>query len=222
MALFGRNTVIVGLGIGCQTANQLQRALPLIAELAQDVFVDETTPFDWRLVGPSSVERMIVEDEFYPPTAAELTGTKRPYWLRRKCHFWHDGAGSFAAFSAKQAHLRENWSKITRFDRKVFVLSNLQNNLAQKSAEAGEFEHRLHTFPVVALAHTLGRLFERPELHVVARRDRFDALDMLAGYARDLRGVKLGVHFVEADKSSWEGSPTIWDGTLERIIRGAK
>jgi hypothetical protein len=222
MALFGRKTVIVPLGIGCQTAHQLGAHEVLIAELAGEVFAQATTPFDWRLVGPSDVERMIAEDEFYPSRVGELTNSKRPYWARRKCHFWHDPAGRFDNFVTKQEHLRDTWERIHGFPRKVFVLSGLQNNLALKSETAGQFEHRLHTWPVVSLAHMLGRRFERPELHVVARKDRFDGLDLLDHQARELKGVKLGVHFVDADKTSWQGADHIWAGTLERIIRGAK
>lgn len=222
MALFGRRTVIVPLGISCQTAHQIERAQGVIAEITNEIFVPETTPFDWRIVGAGDLERMIAENNPYPASADELVGTKRPYWPSRRCHFWHDPAGDFAAFTAKQAHLWETWGRIGRFERKVFILSNTQNNLAEKAKDPGGFEPRLHTYPVIALAHVLAQRFERPELHVVTRKPLFDGLDLLAHHARELKGVKLGMHFVEPDSSQWHGDNELWDGTLAAILGGKR
>lgn len=217
MALFGRRTAIVPLGISCQTAHQLERAQGLIAELAQEIFEPATTPFDWRIVGPGDLADMLAENNPYPVTADELEGTKRPYWRRRRCHFWHDPAGNFAAFTEKQAHLWATWSRISRFERKVFVLSNTQNNLPEKAETPGGFDFRIGAAEVVRLAGVLAQLFERPELHVVTRKQIFTGLDDMPALAKGLK-TRLGLHLVEPDSTQWQGDPELWDGTFARIM----
>lgn len=221
MALFGRRTAVVPLGVSCQTAFQIERAQVFLADLTQEVFRAETTPFDWRIVGAAEIAAMIAENNPYPASASELEGTKRPYWRKRRCHFWHDGAGDFAAFTSKQAHLWENWTRIAGFERKVFVLSNLQNNLARVLQEVGPnrgFEYLLHPVDVVMLASQLKARFERPELHVVTRKPLFPGHERLGSMAGAFKGVRLGVHFVEPDSSQWHGDPHLWNGALAAII----
>jgi len=219
MALFGRETVVVPLGISCQTAHQVERAAPLIAELTGEIFQQHTTPFDTRIVGAGDLERMIAENNPYPASADELVGTKRPYWPKRNCHFWHDGAGDFAAFTSKQAHLWAAWGRISGYRRKVFILSNTQNNLAQKAIDPGGFKQNVDMGDLVALAITLSRAFDKPELHVVSRRPIFERLDVAAELAKDLH-VKLGLHFIEPDSTQWHGDDEVWNGTLARIMGG--
>lgn len=218
MALFGRETVVVPLGISCQTAHQVERAAPLLAELTAEIFQQHTTPFDTRIVGAGDMARMIAADEFFPQTADELTGTKRPYWKKHSCHFWHDGIGNFWAFKEKQAHLRASWRRIGGYKRKVFILSNTQNNLAQKEIDPGGFRRNVDMGDLVTLAVTLSREFDKPELHVVSRRPLFERLDMMGELAKELHGAKLSIHFVEPDSTQWHGDDEIWDGTLARIM----
>ena len=220
MALFGRRTAIVPLGISCLPAHQVERAQVLLAGLADDVFDLATTPFDWRIVGPGDLADMIEQNDPYPSHVGELVGTKRPYWPRRRCHFWHDPAENFADFSSKQAHLWANWARISAAERKVFVLSNAQNNLAQKAKDPGGFSERINSAEIVRLARVLGSNFRRPELHVVTRKPIFDGLEDLAALTRDLHGVKLGLHFIEPDSSQWQGDDQLWDGTFRAIMRG--
>lgn len=219
MALFGRRTAIIPLGVSCQTAHQIERAAPHIAEETGEIFTPESTPFDWRIVGVAGLGAMLLENNPYPASADELVGTKRPYWAKHRCHFWHDGAGNFAEFTAKQAHLWNNWRWIGCYERKVFVLSNTQNNLAEKSRTVGGFDYLIDPLELVMLASILAGLFERPELHVVTRKDLVTDLAQLAPVARGLKGVRLGVHLIETDASSWHGDDRLWDGALSAIIR---
>lgn len=218
MALFGRRTAVVPLGISCQTAYQLERAQCLIAELRDEIFQVETTPFDWRIVGPGDIADMLATNNPYPAIAAELVGTKRPYWPRRRCHFWHDPAGNFAAFTEKQAHLWANWAKISRAERKIFILSNCQGNLPDKAIDPGGFDWRINAAEIVRLAVVLSGLFERPELHVVARKADFDGLENLPQLASCLNLVRLGVHFVTPREANWQGDDMAWNGALAAII----
>lgn len=218
MALLGRRTAIVPLGISCQTAHQIERAQGFLAELCDDVFVPETTPFDWRIVGPKDLAGMLAENNPYPASADELVGTKRPYWPKRRCHFWHDGAGNFANFTAKQAHLWANWGRIAHAERKIFVLSNTQANLPRKARDPGGFDYRLYADELVMLATVLGAQFKRPELHVVSQRALIPDLERLPELARGLKGVRLGLHLIKTAVGGWHGDDDAWNGAFTAMM----
>ena len=195
MALIGRSTVIVPVGISCQTAFQIDRAKPMLEVELGEPLEHFATPFDWRIVGPGDLAGIIRDNAFYPATPSELTGNRRPHWPARNCWFWHEKFDDFAKFTAKQAHLAWNWGRIFEAKRRIFVVSNTQNNLPKVQRERGGFHVLVDGADLRALGDALRAVFGTIELHFVTGA---------VGYCGNV-DRSWTVHGLQPDRSQWHG-----------------
>lgn len=212
MALIGPSTVFVPVGISCQTAFQIDRAKDLLETELDERLEHFATPFDWRIVGPGDVADMIRTNSFYPRTPSELIGNKRPLWPERNCWFWHEKFDDFAKFSSKQAHLVWNWGRIFDARRRVFVVSNTQNNLPKVQRERGGFHVLIDGEHLRRLGDALRAQFGTVELHFVTGE---------VGYCGQV-DPSWAVHRLKRDRSSWHGDPKQWENVLRLAARGMK
>lgn len=227
MALLGKDLAVVSVGISCQTDFQITTHRGTIAKLAglkPDALEERTTPFDAMYCPVKSAAEMIKHRRFYPTDVGELAGTKRPLWPAMGCHFWHEKFDDPEKFLSKQAHLVDNWDRIRSAKRRIFIVSNTQNNIVRSLIERDRepIECRLIWDDVFRLFGILARSFQAQiELHVVARlpagvEQKTTTTALVTRWEDGRPSIQL--HGLERDASQWAGDLGQWGALFKRII----
>jgi hypothetical protein len=212
--LLTKSVALISVGISCQTAHQLRSHKALVSEIIGDAVQECATPFDWLLCPVSAAARMVSSGQFFPVDRQALDGNRRPYWPAMDVHFWHEHFEQWPDFITKATHVRDNWQRISNVERKVFILSNTQNNIAHsltspppRSGRASyqPIECRLIWADVLQLATALRCAFGEIELHCVTH----DAMATTAG---------ITVHRLTRDESVWAGNDQAWHQLLLDIL----
>lgn len=220
--LIGNKIGIASVGISCQTENQIADHHVQIGRLAGDVLEHKGGPFDWVLAGTNSVASMIESGWFFPAEVDEIAadmvkfGYKKPYWRRFGVHFWHESADRWDDFTSKRGHLVANFDRFRDVARRVFIISNTQNNILRALSDREPIETRLFWGDIVDLSDVLQRRFGPSELHVVTR----DGLDDPIRPNRPPIGPRpaITVHKIGRDGSQWAGNGRAWAKLFEQII----
>lgn len=204
-----RSLALVSLGISCQTAHQLRTHKNHLGELTE-----LRTPFDWLYCPIKSVIKMVSSGTFFPVHPHEFDGHHRPYWSMMDVHFWHESVADWSRASEKAMHVHRNWQSISDSARKVFLVSNTQNNVASNlTSPPWRAERRayppmdtaIHQDDLTMLHSVLAESFGRVELHVVTNE-------------RDLQPVdSVSVHHFQPDKTIWQGDDVAWLAMLKQI-----
>ncbi len=205
--LVGSRLAVIPLGVSCQTAHQVELHRREIEKRAEESLDDARTPFDWRIVGPADVAAMIEADELFPTSVDELSSDRNRYWKRRSCWFWHDKFDDFSRFTSKQGHLVDNWRRIGEAKRKIFVISDTQNNLERVLKPFKATPPRVEPKGLEALAGVILARFGGAEVHLVTNR----------GWKMPVPEL-FTVHWIAPDRSSWQGDDTAWGRILDRIV----
>lgn len=215
MALLSKSLALVSVGISCQTAHQIEE-MPMGLFAGRDELVKRSTPFDWLLCPVKSAAKMIGERTFFPSDVAELDLAHKPFWSRMGCHFWHqkDPRG----ISGWGPRVVENWERIADSERKVFIVSNTQNNVTRALLEADRdpIECRLIWHDVFRLFAALCRQFGEIELHCVTHDAKPMATTAIVMPWESGR-TPITVHTIARDRSSWEGNAYAWHKLLKGI-----
>jgi hypothetical protein len=224
--LIGAKTALVPLGLSCQPAHQIEEHRALAETLCGENLRRRTGPFDWRIAGLCDIAGMIEDGEYSPRDANEIwleqqddpPGSGRPatkrYWARRRCWFWHETQRSHLVFSLKQAHLARNFARLAGVERRIFFVSNLQNNLAPLAA-AGNLDLTIARDQAVRVWRALDNRFGACSLHVVTSRE------LALGFAETGEpGLPIHLHFAApgAASADWKGDSRIWESVLRKAI----
>jgi hypothetical protein len=224
--LIGARTALVAMGLSCQPAHQLLGHRVLAGRLSGEALAAKTTPFDWRIAGLSDIAAMVAQDEFFPTDAGELTivqqadppgsGAVRPifYWPRRRCWFWHEFVRSRTAITLKQQHLAQNFSRLAGVERRLFFVSNLQNNLTPLS-QAGRFDAVIRRDDAVALWRGLEARFGPSSLHLLTRPELVD------GFGEEAQGSIFLHHAPPDNGCDWRGDDGFWEGVIAAALAEA-
>lgn len=221
--LVGNKIAIASVGVSCQTAEQIEHHAARIKRLAGDeTLEDHGGPFDWVLAGARSCAEMIDAGAYFPQNFGELGGHggefagKKGFWPRFSLHFWHESTLDFADFTSKRRHLANNFDAIRGSARRIFVVSNTQNNISRALADREPIETRLLWDDVVALSDALLHKFGAAELHVVTR----SGLDSPIRPNRPPLGDRpaIVIHKIGKDGSQWAGNANAWADLFEKII----
>jgi hypothetical protein len=231
--LIGARTALVPLGLSCQPAHQIEAHRALAETLCGESLRRRTTPFDWRIVGLADIAAMIEDDEFWPRAAGEIwleeqadppgsgsLRTKR-YWPRRRCWFWHETQRSHLVFSLKQAHLAQNFARLAEVERRIFFVSNLQNNLAPLRQTV---ELAITADDALRCWRALERRFGACSLHLVTRPEL--TAGMPPGSADEMTQVPnlpvyLHIAPPDAPDMTWKGADQTWQSVLHRALAAA-
>ena len=214
MALFCADVALVSLGMSCQGAIQLQvhRGHILGSEA-----VIKRTPFYWLICPPTSAANMIAAGRYYPQLLSELEcppGTP-PRWLAvGDCYFWHEPNRIVSepdSFLGKSAHNSQTLGTVTEFVRRIFFVSNTQDNLADEVQAVAPIPYKFTDEAIDRLASAVSRRFEAP-LYVVSAAGRH-ALRTQANRERlFLMDVFPGIRGSDSD---WAA---VFRGMLERAL----
>lgn len=215
MALLCKSLALASVGISCQTAHQLRAHRTLVSGIIGEPIEDCSTPFDWLLCPVSAAKKMILSDQYFPCERPALDSKARPYWQSMDVHFWHEQFEDWSAAARKAAHVKRNWERIASSDRKVFVLSNTQNNIARILADPPKksgrkayepIDRRMIAGDVLQLFSALGKAFGQIELHCVSN-------ERMA-----VQSPGITFHHLGPDKSDWEGNDKAWHEVIREIL----
>ena len=213
MSLVGVNVAIVSLGMSCQTTWQIQSNAPLIATLLRtaDRVSQGGMPFDWLICPPVSVANMLAARSFFPAAKAQLQLNHAPYWPEHNVYYWHDfrlpaggydTAAGFEQATAKYQYLLNRFSGLSSMARRIFVISNTQNNLDQVARSTGTISDRMAAVDIETLCEATDRFFSQPcEYIVVSYADRID---------RAVNRKRVKTYLIAKDHSDWKGDGEQW------------
>ncbi|MGG5811885.1 hypothetical protein [Falsiroseomonas sp. CW058] len=218
MSLLGARSAVVSLGASCQTARQIRLHAPLLAERMGEALAPRSFPLDWMFAPPDAVARLLRSETRIPAEPGELVAAQRPFWPRHGVWLWHDpmeGDGAAGDFAAMQARMARRWDRfvaLRSLERRVFVLSNTQNNLARLPDIAPQrLDFRLDARRMRAVAGAVQALFgaEGTEVLFVAYASRL---------APDARGCGLPLAVLEPDTTDHEGDGAQWAAALGKLV----
>ena len=222
MSAIGETTAVISLGASCQTAWQITRNLALLTTLAGEPLQDSALPFDWLILPPAGLLSALKPGAArFPAGIADLIpGPPQSngafLWPEHGFYFWHDflpqnGANFDAIFEnarQKYDYLWRKFDAMARKRRRIFIISNTQNNLDWVSEICSGldivFSHRI----LARLRAALNALFPEGEnrLLAVTYKSRFTAGERIA----DGDGIAL----IRRDTTRWEGRTEIWARVL--------
>ncbi|NKC29460.1 hypothetical protein [Falsiroseomonas selenitidurans] len=215
MSLIGERAAVVSLGTSCQTARHVSLNVTLLRARLDPTMQLRTLPFDWCLAPPGAVARWLRGPVRVPPTLAELVPAKRPFWARQGVWLWHDPVEEAADFTALAGRLQRRWARmlaLRALERRVFILSNTQNNLDRVRDGAPQtLDFRLTAQRMRDVAAAVASVFgpDGNSLLFVAYADRLTPDARLAGFP---------LAILEPDASDHDGDAAQWRAVLERQV----
>jgi len=180
MSAVGDGFAVISIGVSCQTSMQIRYHSKLISELSganvdsdNEFLSAKSLPFDWRVVPVPAFIRMAGRRAVFPPTLDEVSHASTGTATWEGGYFWHDqiDESTFETVVAKYRHTEDRLFATT--GRRVFVLSNTQNDLELTSATHGiDFSFREDA--VHSVLDAIATLFPdgTNELIVVTSEDR--------------------------------------------------
>jgi hypothetical protein len=221
----GKTSAVISLGLSCQTEFQIRANKSKIEKLTGEEFFEFKTPFDWNMADPAGVALMLRDGKYFPKRPSEFSkgvtadGIKKPYWPDRSTWFWHVKA-PWELASARMSTAKANFERIRHCRRRIFIVSNTQNNLQSFSRRLGGFDPHLGILAIHdfhnALTANFGPNFE---LHVVTRSNWSKLLRAgpVAPRPQDPWG-QIFIHFFQPDRSQWSGDMAQWEKLFEKIF----
>jgi len=199
--------------MSCQTTWQIQANAPLLTALLQisGPFVQGGMPFDWLISPPASTTAMLGARSLFPECPEDLKVNFAPWWPTHNVYYWHDFklpdgrydlTSGFPQAIGKYQYLLDKFSGLASVERRVFVISNTQNNLEQVAQATGTISDRFAASDIIDLCAATDRFFAMPsEFIVVSYADRLD---------RAIERGSVKTYQLLRDASEWQGDVSQW------------
>jgi len=212
MALIINNSVaICSLGLSCQTAMQLYANQKSIQLQMKCELVSFRTPFDYLISSPFGISRMIKEGKFFPDKVEQFNFKKSNYWEEMNCLYIHEKIQNrFSELIPKWNHISSNFLRLSNYNKKIFIISNTQNNLYEFVKDKLDDECLLISDNGIAsIRNSLESRFGDVELHCVVYEDR-----------NNLTKSALidGLHVLAKDTSKVRGDTVAWLNVFSEIL----
>ncbi|MGX9962194.1 hypothetical protein ACVFYP_02665 [Roseomonas sp. F4] len=215
MSLIGERAAVVSLGTSCQTARHISLNAELLCRRLDPTMQLRTLPLDWVLAPPGAVARWLRGPVRVPPGPGEILMTQRPFWLRHGIWLWHDNMADAAGFTTLSARLQRRWDRLLALralPRRLFILSNTQNNLARVPDQAPQpMDFRLTAQRMRAVVAAVDSTFGPTgnSFLFVAYASRVSA---------DAHRTGLPLAILEPDSSPHDGDSAQWTAALTRHV----
>lgn len=218
VSLIGSRSAVVSLGASCQTARQIRPHHALLSERLGDRLQPRSLPLDWMFAPPAAAARLLRGPVRTPEHPGELVAVQRPFWPRHGVWLWHDPmedegeAGGFAATQGRMARRWERLLALRALERRVFVVSNTQNNLSRVPDIAPQaLDFRFTAARMQALAAAVATVFGAAgnEVLFVAYASRV---------SRDARKSGFPLAILEPDATDHEGDAAQWGEAFRRFV----
>ncbi len=215
MSLIGPRAAVISLGSSCQTARHISLNVKLLRERLDPAMALRALPFDWCLAPPAAASRWLRGPVRVPQAPAELVPAKRPFWARHGVWLWHDPVEEDADFTALAERLERRWARmlaLRALERRVFILSNTQNNLDRVVHGAPQpMDFRLTAQRMREVAAAVTAMFgpRGNSLLFVAYAHRI---------TEDARHAGFPLAILEPDASEHDGDTDQWRAALVRHV----
>ena len=220
MALIGRNTAFIPIGISCQATLQLALNRHAISSLVGDPLEYRSAFFNWVMVSADDVVRVLERLTDRAITRASIR-VPSAYWRANtlagyRVWFWHEKPSHETSremadgLASKYEHLRQNFLDLCSRPNRYFVLCNTQNNLSSQDPYVDEGMALIFDDHLIAeIRAALDRLFPigTNRLLVVGRTDR------LASAMREQ------VYVPPDDDTEWRGHNEAWSAIMASYLK---
>jgi len=215
MSLIGAHTAVVSLGVSCQTARQIRLNQTLLSARLGDALQPLSLPLDWMFAPPDAVARLLRSPIRVPPRRGELIAAEQPFWARHGVWLWHDAVSSDADFAALQARQTRRWARfdaLGALERRVFVVSNTQNNLDDVARKAPQrMDFRLTRQRMTAISEAIAQAFPKGRNDVLF-------VAYAARLAPDAQRAALPLAVLEPDATDNEGDDRQWTAAFMALL----
>jgi hypothetical protein len=207
--------------MSCQTSWQIQANARLLAALLHnpEPFAQGGMPFDWLISPPASIASLLAARCFFPERAKDLQLNFAPWWPAHNVYYWHefkspegvyDLAVGFSETTAKYRYLLSKFAGLARVERRIFVISNTQNNLDGVARKTGTITDRIAAAEIVDLCAATDRFFSAAcEYIVVSYADRLD---------KPVERNNIRTYQLARDASNWQGDIAQWAGVFRDYL----
>jgi septin family protein len=191
---------------------QLVRNCEFVGRLLGAEATNHVTPFDWLICDTAATARMIESDEYFPNNQTEIELEPKPRWKRMGCYYWHEPTlpSGFESVRSKFAHTKEMLRQATERARRVFIVSNTQNNLDTVDTTVNGFDFTLNDHAIDRLRSALSAKFGNVELYAVSRPERNSITDP--------RNKSI-LFNIKPDSTVVRGDSAEWQSVLARILK---
>ena len=161
---------------------------------------------------PDAAARLLTAKVRVPPGRGEPIRAEQPFWARHGLWLWHAPIANDADFAAMQECQTRRWARLdglASLKRRVFIVSNTQNNLDRVANTAPQrMDFRLTSQRMSAIAAAVTATFgaQGNAMLFVADAERL---------SRDAHTAGFPLAVLEPDKTDHEGDDPQWSATLE-------
>lgn len=222
MSAVGSEVAVVSLGMACQSSRQIRRHVPLLRKLIGDKSLRESSlPFDWLICPPESAARILEDSARFPETPDEIQYQGGwPWWKKYNAYFWHEFlrkgehvpiAEGFENSRSKFLHLWDKFTDLANVPRRIFVLSNTQNNLVKVREWTGTIDPQFNQEPIEQLIRAVN-------LRLPAGKNEFVVVSYQSRVQKRLFLSSGQFEFIEEDRTDWEGSDNEWTTIFQKTV----
>jgi hypothetical protein len=208
--------------MACQSSRQIRRHVSLLRKLTGDKTLRESSlPFDWLICPPESAAHMLADSASFPDSPGEIQYQGGwPRWVKYNAYFWHEFlvrgthipiAEGFEKSRSKFLHLWQKFANLSAVPRRIFFISNTQNNLDKVQEWTRTIDPMFTPEPIEQLIRSVNARFPcgENEFVVVSYTSRLRPGSTFKGARMEL---------IQKDPSDWEGSDDEWDRVLAKTF----
>ena len=218
MSAMAARTAIVSLGCSCQTAIQINSHIEALSSVIGEPLMRASLPFDWLIAPPASVAGWLANGNKFPESHCEIVQHPNFFWPRYGLHFWHEFtrggeaalAETFHQTSQKFAHTSAKLERACRAQRRLFVMSNTQNNLDVVRAVSPLMDFTFTAASLHSVVESVNGRFPGDNSFLFLSRSDRATVDCLQ--------CGLDVRLLAPDSSDVSGDPAQWARALSSAL----
>lgn len=213
MTLIGKTSAVVSLGLSCQTAWQLHLNREFLSELISEELTFKKSLFNYTLSQPAEICKYLSQGPGQIISASDITVNEENYLYVERLKLWlvHDSKvltpDNFPVVASKYSYLSDNFWNIRNCQRRLFIVSNTQNNLYRQDIP-GVRKFALDEKDMRSIRRSIAAAFPTGEniVEFVCYSDRVTA-------------PSSNFHTIETDDSWWEGDKEKWAALYPHLLR---
>ena len=225
MTLVGPHTAVISLGVSCQTSYQLHQNKELVSHLVGEPLEYESSFFNWLISDCRGIATFLRAFAGRGLAYGDIVRDDREEWrfeplqvADHRIWLWHGkpcGETSdedLAMFTAKYHHLARKLWALRAKRRRIFVVSNCQNNLDDTLAR------HCHLFQFASSPAEISSIEAAVHAAFPSGENRF----IYAFYPDCTKDLAASLyHPMPRDGSAWEGSCEAWGELLRTKLPAA-
>jgi hypothetical protein len=204
VSLVGGKSAIISLGLSCQTAWQLQLNQQLISDLIGEPLSVKKSLFNYTLSQPDAICDYLAAGPGQTITSEDITSNHENILFIERLKLWlmHDSKQRepehLPVVAQKYTYLSDNFWSVQKAERRLFIVSNSQNNLRRQNIP-GQREFSLREQDIHNITDAVHRAFPSGSNTVA-----------FVCYSDRVSAPSGTYHALRPDTSVWEGDRDHW------------